>query len=244
VGKGPWSLIGWAWSWRSSLPSFAPAALVGASPLLAKQPLVGFCLHRPAPAFHGGIASRLLAQPALWAEPVFLSSSRGDSWDAYRQIARHVACPISHPHDTGPRNWRSPVGLPGAPAGSPSSRSLVYFRRGPRILRMAWRPWPRSRTHQSIADRLGTSRLRGGLGGRMPRGRPPHPGSLGPVSSGIGLKHHLCARRHTMSNSSGLWILCGNCDGCLTLTRSWLTTKGPVANSSWAKHAIDSPLLF
>jgi hypothetical protein len=109
-GKGPLSLIGWTWSWRSSLPSFAPAALVGASPLSAKQPLVGFCLHRPALAFLVGIASRLLAQPALRAEPVFLSSSRGDSWDASRQIARHVACPISHPHDTSPRNWRNLMG--------------------------------------------------------------------------------------------------------------------------------------
>jgi hypothetical protein len=33
----------------------------------------------------------------------FLSSSRGDSWDASRQIARHVACPISHPHDSRPK---------------------------------------------------------------------------------------------------------------------------------------------
>jgi hypothetical protein len=60
---------------------------------------VGFCLHRPAPAFLDGIANRLLAQPALQAEPVFLSSSHGDSWDASRQVARHVARPISHPHD-------------------------------------------------------------------------------------------------------------------------------------------------
>jgi hypothetical protein len=75
MGKGPWSLIGWTWSWRSSLPSLASVALVEASPLSAKQPLVGFCLHRPTPAFLDGITSRLLAQPALWAEPVFLPLS-------------------------------------------------------------------------------------------------------------------------------------------------------------------------
>jgi hypothetical protein len=100
MGKGPWSLIGWTWSWRSSLLSLASVAIVGASPLSAKRPLAGSYLRCPAPAFHGGNTSRLLAQPALQAKPVFLSSSRGDSWDASRQIAQPVACPISHPHDT------------------------------------------------------------------------------------------------------------------------------------------------
>jgi hypothetical protein len=99
---------------------------------------VGFCLHRPALAFHGGNASRLLAQPALRAEPVFLSSSRGDSWDASRQIARHMACLISHPHDTSPRNWRSLMGSHGASAGSSSHRSLARFRPSPRVLRRVW----------------------------------------------------------------------------------------------------------
>jgi hypothetical protein len=66
---------------------------------LAKQPLEGFCLHRSALALLGGIASRLLAQPALRAEPVFSCWSRGDSWDASRHLARPVACPVSHPHD-------------------------------------------------------------------------------------------------------------------------------------------------
>jgi hypothetical protein len=60
---------------------------------------VGFCPHRPALTLLGGIASRLLAQPALRAEPVFSPLSRGDSWDASRQIAQPVAFPISHPHD-------------------------------------------------------------------------------------------------------------------------------------------------
>jgi hypothetical protein len=127
-------LIGWTWSWRSSLPSSASVALVGASPLSAKQPLVGSCHRHPAPAFHGGIASWLLAQLALQAEPVFLSSSRGDSWDASRQIARHVASPISHLHDTSPQNWRSLMGYHGASTGSSSRRSLAHPRRSPRIL--------------------------------------------------------------------------------------------------------------
>jgi hypothetical protein len=100
VGKGSWSLIGRTWSWRSSLLSLASVAPVGASPLSAKRPLASSYLHHLALAFYGGNASRLLAQSALPAKPVLLSSSRGDSWDAGRQIARPVACPISHPHDT------------------------------------------------------------------------------------------------------------------------------------------------
>jgi hypothetical protein len=65
--------------------------------------------------------------------------SRGDSWDASRQIARPLACPISHPHDTSPQNWRSLMGLHGASAGSFPCRSLVRFHRSPRILCLAWR---------------------------------------------------------------------------------------------------------
>jgi hypothetical protein len=69
------------------------------------QTTVGrLCLHRPAPVLLGGVVSRLLAQPALQAEQAFLSSSCGDSWDASRQIARHVASPISHPHDKLPHD--------------------------------------------------------------------------------------------------------------------------------------------
>jgi hypothetical protein len=47
--------------------------LSGAMPLSAKQPLEESCLHRPALALLGVVASRLLAQPALRAEPVFLT---------------------------------------------------------------------------------------------------------------------------------------------------------------------------
>jgi hypothetical protein len=47
--------------------------LSGAKPLLAKQPLEESCLHRPTLALLGGVASRLLAQPALRAGPVFLT---------------------------------------------------------------------------------------------------------------------------------------------------------------------------
>jgi hypothetical protein len=47
--------------------------LSGARPLSAKQPLEESSLHRPALALLSGVASRLLAQPALRAEPVFLS---------------------------------------------------------------------------------------------------------------------------------------------------------------------------
>jgi hypothetical protein len=50
VGKGLRSLIGWTRSWRLSLLFCAPDGLVGAVPLLARQPLEEFCLHRPAPA--------------------------------------------------------------------------------------------------------------------------------------------------------------------------------------------------
>jgi hypothetical protein len=41
VGKGLHPLIGWSWSWRSSLLSCASAALVGTVPLLARQLLRG-----------------------------------------------------------------------------------------------------------------------------------------------------------------------------------------------------------
>jgi hypothetical protein len=88
-GEGSCSLVGGVWSWRASLPSFASVDLVGARPLSAKQPLEESCLHRPALALLGGVASRLLAQPALRAEPVFLTWRRGDS----------LACPKSHSHD-------------------------------------------------------------------------------------------------------------------------------------------------
>jgi hypothetical protein len=47
--------------------------LLGAKPLSAKQPLEKSCLHRPALDLLGGVASRLLVQPALLAEPFFLS---------------------------------------------------------------------------------------------------------------------------------------------------------------------------
>jgi hypothetical protein len=69
-------------------------------------------------ALLGGVASRLLVQPTLWTEPVFLSLRRGDSWDASRQIAVPLAYPRSHPHDTSPQNWQSLMGQHGALAGS------------------------------------------------------------------------------------------------------------------------------
>jgi hypothetical protein len=102
VGKGLRSLIGWAWSWRSSLLFCAPDNLVGAVPLLARQPLGEFCLHRPAPALPGGVASRLLAQPVLRTELVFSCGNRVDSWDASRHTAWPVVRPLSHPHDNAP----------------------------------------------------------------------------------------------------------------------------------------------
>jgi hypothetical protein len=72
-GEGSCSLVGGVQTWLASYPSFASVDLVGARPLLAKQPLEESCLHRPALALLGGVASRLLAQPALRAESVFLS---------------------------------------------------------------------------------------------------------------------------------------------------------------------------
>jgi hypothetical protein len=72
-GKDSCSLIGRARAWRASRPSFASVDLVGARPLSAKQSLEGSCRLRLALALLGGVASRLLAQPALWPEPVFLT---------------------------------------------------------------------------------------------------------------------------------------------------------------------------
>jgi hypothetical protein len=99
MGKALCSLVGGVWSWHASLPSFASINLVRAKPLSAKQPLEDSCLHRPALALLGGVASRQLSQLALWTEPVFLLYRHGDSWDASRQIARFLAYPRSHPHD-------------------------------------------------------------------------------------------------------------------------------------------------
>jgi hypothetical protein len=73
VGKALRSLVGGVQSCRASLPSFASVDLVGARPLSAKQPLEDSCLHRPALNLLGGVTNRLLAQPALRAEPVFSS---------------------------------------------------------------------------------------------------------------------------------------------------------------------------
>jgi hypothetical protein len=109
VGKALCSLVGGVRSWRASLPSFASVDLVGARPLSAKWPLEDSCLHRSALALLGGVASRLLAQPVLRAEPVFSSLRCGDSWDASWQIARPLACPEVIPTtlapETGEVSW-------------------------------------------------------------------------------------------------------------------------------------------
>jgi hypothetical protein len=47
--------------------------LSGARPLSAKLPLEESYLLRSALALLGGVASRLLAQPVLWAEPVLFT---------------------------------------------------------------------------------------------------------------------------------------------------------------------------
>jgi hypothetical protein len=64
-GEGSCSLVGGGRPWQASLPSFAPGDLVGARLLSATQPLEESYLHCPALALLGGVASRLLAQPAL-----------------------------------------------------------------------------------------------------------------------------------------------------------------------------------
>jgi hypothetical protein len=64
-GEGSCSLVGGVRSWRASLPSFSSVDLVGARPLSATQPLEESYPHCPALALLGGVASRLLAQPAL-----------------------------------------------------------------------------------------------------------------------------------------------------------------------------------
>jgi hypothetical protein len=98
-GEGSCSLVSGVWTWLASCPSLASVDLVGARPLSAKQPLEGSCRLRPALALLGGVASRLLALPALWSEPVFLTWHRGDSWDVSRQTTLLLAYPRSHPHD-------------------------------------------------------------------------------------------------------------------------------------------------
>jgi hypothetical protein len=59
--------------WFASSLSLASIDLVGARPLLVKQPLEESCHLCPALALLSGVASRLLAQPALQFEPVFLT---------------------------------------------------------------------------------------------------------------------------------------------------------------------------
>jgi hypothetical protein len=77
---------------------------------LARQPLRGFVSIARLQLSPRGVASRLLAQPALRTEPVFSCENRVDSWDASRHTAWPVVRPLSHPHDTSPRNWRSLLG--------------------------------------------------------------------------------------------------------------------------------------
>jgi hypothetical protein len=72
-GENSCSLIGQARAWLASPPSFASVKLVGARLLSAKQPLGRSCRLCPALALLGGIASRLLAQLALWLAPVFFA---------------------------------------------------------------------------------------------------------------------------------------------------------------------------
>jgi hypothetical protein len=69
--EGSCSLVGGGRPWWASLPSFASVDLVGVRPLSATQLLEESYLHRLALALLGGVTSRLLAQPALWLEPVF-----------------------------------------------------------------------------------------------------------------------------------------------------------------------------
>jgi hypothetical protein len=72
-GEGSCSLVGGVWTWLASCPSLTSVDLVGARLLSAKQPLEESCRLRLALALLGGVASRLLAQPALRTEPVFLT---------------------------------------------------------------------------------------------------------------------------------------------------------------------------
>jgi hypothetical protein len=113
-------------------------------PAFGKTAVGVLCLHRPAPVLLGGVASRLLAQPALRVEPVFSCRSHGDSWDASQHTAWPVVRPLSHPHDTSPRNWRSLMGQHGASAGSSFRQSLARPHRSPRIFGPAWsvEAWP------------------------------------------------------------------------------------------------------
>jgi hypothetical protein len=66
---------------------------------------------------------RLLAQPTPHAEPASSAGSRGNPWDASRQVPLPLAYPGGHPHDTCPQNWRSLMELHGALAGSFPLRS-------------------------------------------------------------------------------------------------------------------------
>jgi hypothetical protein len=103
VGKGLRSPIGWTWSWRSSLLLCAPPGLVGAVPLLARQPLGSFVsIARHQSSSVESSAGCWRSRPFEWSRSSWRFRSHGDSWDASRHVARLVVRPLSHPHDTSP----------------------------------------------------------------------------------------------------------------------------------------------
>jgi hypothetical protein len=67
VGKGLRSLIGWTWSWRSSLLLCAPIGLVGAVLLLARQPLGSFVSIARLQSSSESSAGRWRSRPFKWS---------------------------------------------------------------------------------------------------------------------------------------------------------------------------------
>jgi hypothetical protein len=88
-GDGPWLA-----SPRS--PPFVTS--VGFLQALIKRRLE-VTLSLPAWAVSGEVLGRLLAQPALHAEPASLAGCRSDPWDASQQVALSLAYLGGHPHD-------------------------------------------------------------------------------------------------------------------------------------------------
>jgi hypothetical protein len=75
----------------------------GLRPLPLLQALIkrrlGVTLSLPARAVSKEDPSRLLAQPALHAEPALLACCSLDPWDANRQVLLPLAYPGSYPHN-------------------------------------------------------------------------------------------------------------------------------------------------
>jgi hypothetical protein len=226
VGKGLRSLIGWTWLWRSSLLSCAPAALVGAILLLARQPLRSFVfitrlqlssVESPAGCWRSrpfgrsrsshaeavgtpGMPAGIL--PGPWCAPLFipptLAPETGEvSWASMGLWRIPLLAEVLLALIEVPGFWSGLVALV-VEAGSCEVFPAISGRAGSKTD-------PAGDCHTAVRHRLASWDL---------------------LPSGAGPRHHLSACRRVTSNRFWPMIFCGNHGGCLLFTRSWFVTKG------------------